>query len=141
MSESCSVACRRCIVRDNVGCSSSGWAVCDTIENQISYSLICEVGVCREGTVEGGGCKNGWKVVPGVVEVGVMEAEGNGVREERGVKRSGMEWRAAMYLVSWDRPTQVAALAAMSTAWFASRLGWVRLGSSGGRLWKQGFHS
>ena len=87
--------------------------------------------------MEGGGCKNSWKAVPGVVEDGVMEGEGNGV----GRGASGMEWRAAMNLVSWDGPTQVAALAAMSTAWFASRLGWARLGSSGGRLWKQGFHS
>ena len=59
MSKSCSVAGRRCIVEDQVRCSSRGWAVCDTIENEISYSVKCEVGVYREGTVERGECKNG----------------------------------------------------------------------------------
>ena len=69
----------RCIVEDQVGCSSSGWTVCETIANEISYSVKGEVCVPGEGIVEGGGCKDGCKAVPGVVEDSILEAEGNGM--------------------------------------------------------------
>ena len=64
-------------------------AGCEAIDNEISYSVTGEVCVRGEGMVEGGGCKDGYTAVPGVVEDIILEAEGNGVG--RGARGEAVE--------------------------------------------------
>jgi hypothetical protein len=77
-----------------------------TVEDEIGYRVAGEVFVRGEGTVKGGGCKDGWEAVPGVVEDSIVEAEGNGVGGGAGGEeiRDGVEGRDVLGFLGSSHP-------------------------------------
>ena len=80
MAESGSVAGCCSLGGNQIRCTSCGWAVCKTVEDEVGYTVTGEGFVCGEGTTEGGRRQNWQEAVPGIMHDRVVEAEGNGMR-------------------------------------------------------------